>query len=94
MGKIKIEKSSFALSCMGEWTTWDKNAQYNYYNGFCYTKSGIIKLHYQPDSKDNGFYATARFIHNNRVHDLVTEQEVTQLGWVRIVKKWAREIRA
>ena len=92
MANVKTEEENFALSSLGEWTNWDKNPEYGYYRGVIYTNNGCITLYYQPNSDEHISYADARFIHKGRVYDLRTYSEVTQLGWVRIVKKWARKI--
>ena len=92
MARVKTKEENFALSSLGEWTNWDKNPEYGYYHGVTYTKNGCISLYYEPKSDEDKFYAYARFVHKGRVYDLRTYTEVTQLGWVRIVKKWARKI--
>ena len=92
MANVKTEEENFALSSWGERTTWHNNAEYGYCTGVTYMNNGCIILYYEPKSDKHEFYASARLIHKERVYNLRTHTEVAQLGWVRIVKKWARKI--
>lgn len=92
MSKIKTQTDSFFISNEGEWTSWDLNDGYS--TGIIFTYKGMIYLYYQPESDDCPFSASARIIHNRKIYDLSTRQKVTKLGWIRIAKKWAKEVRA
>ena len=89
MAKVKTKEFDFAIG--GEWTYWDFNRA-GYYNGIIHTSNGLIKLYYQPKSEEDEFVADARIAYQGRIYEIRTEDEVTRLGWIRIVKKWARNI--
>ncbi|NVL90743.1 MAG: hypothetical protein HWN69_07090 [Desulfobacterales bacterium] len=90
MAKIRTEEDDFAIG--SEWTNWDYNSRHGYYNGIIHTSNGLIKLYYQPKTTGYKFMAIAKLAYNGRIYSLKIEDEVTRLGWVRIVKKWARKI--
>jgi len=90
MAKIKTDENDFAIG--SEWTNWLFNSEYGYYDGVTYTSSGLIKLYYQPKNDEDVFYAKARIAYKGRIYDLRVYNEVTRLGWVRMAKKWAKNI--
>jgi len=89
MAKIKTEEDDWAIG--SEWTNWDYKRT-GYYTGTIYTSNGLICFYYQPKSQEDNFIASAKFTYQGRMYTLNTKDEVTKLGWVRIVKRWARKI--
>lgn len=89
--KTKTQESNYAVGT--EYAQWDDNRENGYSFGLCFTKQGFIKLYYQPIKRNWDFCAWAIVIHKGRIRQLITEDEVTRLGWLRIAKKWARKIR-
>ena len=93
--KIKTSKSSF---WNGEFTNWDYNKEYDYATGECYTKQGVISLYIQGEKHlGTKSAASARLMHKGRIFDINTDldnrkKRITRLGWIRMAKKWAKEI--
>lgn len=89
--KIVTTESRVKADDIGmRWIEENTMSNITYYSGAYLTPDGWIELQWKPDG---GWPRTkARIIHKGYCYTLRTKDKVTQLGWIRIAKRWAKKI--